>query len=422
MLSKSIKKHKNHISFHTPAHSGVLNNEDITELIFSDNLLNPQGVILKSEKRISEIYGAENSVYITGGGTTAVHIALYTVRDKTVLIAGNCHKSAFSAVRLYGIKAFYVKDLDNINKALEETGATVLFLTSPDYFGNLAFSESADFLLRGSLTVIVDESHGAHFAFSSLLPDSAVSYADIAVHSAHKTLPVLTGGAMLHFKDKFAPAVHNALNEIHSTSPQYPVMLSLERASEDFYKNGEKYYLKIKTALDKFGKNLEGLKDFEILKTDDFSRLVIKCKNAKETAKYLEEKGIFAEAVYRDLIVFIVTPFNFKHLGKVFKIIKNSKPIQNSEFRIQNEGIIKDFGSLSEEVKRLDLSACRAEFEAKDISDSIGRVAINEIGLYPPGVPFIFGGDIITKETADFIHENKDNLFGLCFNKIFVVK
>ena len=108
---------KNPARFHMPAHFGTGDNPlfssakyDVTELDFSDNLQNPTGAILESEKECAKTYGAKNCFYLTSGSTTGVFIAMCAMRNRTdeIIVARSSHKSVYAAARTLGFKVRYI--------------------------------------------------------------------------------------------------------------------------------------------------------------------------------------------------------------------------------------------------------------------------------------------------------------------------
>jgi arginine/lysine/ornithine decarboxylase len=406
-INSAIESKKDHISFHTPGHNGELSVKDITELSYSGNILSNMGVVEKSTRMASCIYGAENTVYITQGATTAIHIAIHALKNHRFLIVGDCHHSVFSAIRLYGVSAYFSPSLDNISKDMLAKRSTVLFFTSVDYFGNIVRIPQE---ILQNYIVVADESHGGHFNFSSKLPRSALNDVDILIHSLHKTMPVLTGGALLHFKKKHNMEIKHSINEIHSTSPSYLIASSMELAIEDFYINGNKYYSCVFDSIDKFSSELD--KRFSILPSDDRSRLVIESEySGRAVSNFLETQGVFIETSYQNRIVLIVTPFNYKKLELLSILLKNVNEL---------EGYIINHKDIRSPKLRKLLNS--HEYEMVNINDSIGRIAFREIGFYPPCIPILVAGDKITIALAEFIGANAKDLFGLEEDLICVVK
>ncbi len=372
--------------FHMPSHGGngrglyASAPYDVTELGFTDNLQAPTGVILQAEKLAAEAYGAESTLFFAGGATDAVQTALYMLRGKKLAFLGDMHKSFHSALRLFSIDCIHLKD----EEAAEDADFDVLCVTSPNYYGEIKdIPRLAALAAKKSTKLLVDEAHGAHFAFSSLLPESAVSYADYVIHGMHKTLPVFTGGALLHVKKSEDAAAREARAEVIGTSPSYLVMCSMDYARDLFLRKGEAYYDDVIRRIEKAKKRYPNL---TFLRNDDPTRVVILRENGgKALAAHLEKKGIFAEASDRDRLVLIVTPYNVRSLKKAFRLA--------SSFQGKNA-------------------------EYADISDIIGKVSVQDVGVYPPGVPLVRAGEIFTEESVGILRANLDRLFGTVNGKI----
>ena len=377
--------------FHMPSHGGkALIGEsdelyssaafDVTELSFSDNLSCPNGVIREAERLAAAAYGAEETLFFAGGATDAVQTALWTLRGKKIAFLGAMHKSFHSAARLFSLNVTEISSIEEITRG----GFGAVCVTSPDYYGVMAdIPRIAAACKQAGALLVADEAHGAHFVFSSLLPESAVKYADFTVHGAHKTLPVYTGGAMLHVKATFAGAARQARADVIGTSPSYLVMASLDYARDLFEKNGERLYSEVKQKLDRAKKRHP---DVALQPSDDFTRVVLYKENAGHAlAAALEKEGIFAEAADRDRVVLIVTPFNARFAEKAFAVAESFEG-RNAEY--------------------------------PDISDLIGKKSAADVGVYPPGVPLVKKGEIFTKEKVEILQANLDRLFGTVDGKI----
>ena len=376
--------------FHMPSHGGrsfkgsaglyASAPFDVTELSFSDLLAESSGVILRAEELAARAYGADHTLFFTAGATDAVRTALLSVREKKVAFLGDMHKSFHAAKRLFSLDVTEIADLGEIERG--SFGAVCV--TSPDYYGrtqNLA-AVAAACRAAGAL-LIVDEAHGAHFAFSSLLPESAVKYADLTIHGAHKTLPVYTGGAMLHVRESVYAAARAARREVIGTSPSYLVLASLDYARDLFERKGEEYYGAVKRAIERAKAKHPAV---EVLPAEDFTRVVIaKRGGGLALAAHLEKHGYYAEAADADRVVLIVTPFNAKHLEGAFAVAEICRE-KNAEY--------------------------------PDISDVIGKVSAYDVGVYPPGVPLVKEGEVFTKEKVEILRVNLDRLFGTIDGKI----
>lgn len=413
-----ITKHKDHLSFHTPAHSGVIAfigdtaKLDVTELTFSDNLLSPSGVIEESEREVSALYGVEKTTYVTSGATAAVFVALGALRGKTFLIAGAAHKSVFNATGVFAARAYYTRDTGNIDSALTLTKADAVIVTSPDYFGNaLNLAEiKAAARAKGAL-LIVDAAHGSHFIFSDKLPVSATEYGDLVINSCHKTLPVLTGGAMLHYPEGLDLQVKSALNLTHSTSPSYLIMVSTEKALADYAANGKEYYEGIISAINAFTAKVKP--PFYVKKTADPTRLVItSVYDGSAVSDELEKRGIYAECSDGNAVVFIVNRINASRLAELQSALEDIDvtclPLSKVLPLPEKEGVTELIFSKENEFVTLD--------------NSVGRVSAACFGKYPPGVPTVLCGEVISAEAVAFIKKCGNNCFGLVNGLVSVVK
>ncbi|MDR0696056.1 MAG: hypothetical protein LBF68_00730 [Christensenellaceae bacterium] len=405
-LNDAINSNIFHGSFHTPGHSGTIDRTDITELSYSGNLLLNTGVIKESQIEVSKVYRSECCRYITQGATTAIHIALKAFSDKKILVVGDCHYSVFSAIRLFRIRNAYFCDYSSYQDAIDQIAPDVVYYTAVDYKGNANKLS----VISDKIIYIVDEAHGAHYRFFQLLPKTALRFADIVIHSLHKTLPVPTGGAIIHFKEKYADQIDLAFTDIHSSSPSYYIMAKAELAIKKFNKIGRGIFYDLVWLIERFS---EWIAPFEVVKNDDFTRLVITSEYDMMSVKNtLEKYGIFAEACYDNCLIFIVTYFNQTNLKYLSEILKTklSDLIPKKETKKYN---------LTKTIKKIELFD---EYSLVNLYDAIGRRSYRELSIYPPGTPFIFAGDYITENAIDIIKNNRNSILGLVNNKLSVLK
>ena len=417
MLTRDILDNSELISFHTPSHAGKLSEKtllcDVTELFYSDNLLSPQNEIKNLETYVASAYNAEACFISTQGATHNIFQAVFATKDEgAFLIVGKAHASVYNALRIFNADTYHV---DNFNEKTELPSCVkTVIVTSPDYFGNvLPLEKISKILKQKNVNLLIDASHGSHFNFSQELPVSAVFYGDLVVHSLHKTLPVITGGSVLLCKKRFEDKALFCRKILHTTSPNYMVICSVESAIKDFHLNGESYYEEIKKAIIKFKAEMK--LPFEIVKNDDFSRLVIKSPyDGKFVYEELIRNGICAEFYYEDMIVLIVNPNNYMHLNKVIKAVNAVR-----ELPLYKQTVFPQ--KAHPKPTHIDFGK---SFEKILLSEAEGRKAYNEIGFYPPGVPLLYAGDEIKKEHIRVLAEKAKNgeVFGLDKNGIYVLK
>lgn len=223
---------------------------DVTELSGLDDLSAPNGAINRMCERASRLWRSQNSLLSVNGATAGMMAAILSlsVRGQKLLVPRNAHRSVINALVLSGLTPVWYEPEwnqqwnvyagvkpDCIKELLRtETGCAGVVVVSPTYGGAVSdISTLSTITHKHSIPLIVDEAHGAHFLPDTSMPTSAIAAgADIVVHSLHKTLGALTQTGAVHIGANAlidAQSVQLALNLIQSSSPSYPLMLSVER-------------------------------------------------------------------------------------------------------------------------------------------------------------------------------------------------
>ena len=423
-LYETLKKYaEGNISrFFMPSHAGrdidgclyKSSKFDFTELSFSDNLVNADGVILKAETLLAKSYDSPFSLMFTSGATSAIWTALATIREYTdeILIDSFSHKSVFCAAKNFNFKATIIQrefdgvfpkpiDCGKIDKILSQNPSIkAVSVTSPDYFGNVSDVEKAAKVAHSHGAILfVDEAQGAHFVFSPLLPKSANGAADIVCDSMHKTMPVYGGGAVLNLKEKFYEAAKFHRARLTTSSPSYIVMASMDYARGLFDLKAKAEYEILKRKIDE----VKSVLGDRVKNTDDFTRLVIKVDGDS-----LEKEGIYPEASWGEYSVFIVNFFNANCLSKLTEAVKKL-PFPESGGRGYGDMPIPS-----------ELKSAKGKREYIPLAESEGRISADDVGSYPPGVPLIYEGEIISGEKIKFLSAEK-HTFNLVNGKICVI-
>ena len=424
---------------HVPGHKGKgflgVEKFDITEIDGADDLQSPESIIAQSQDNASKLFGYP-TFYTTEGSSHAIRAmvylaSLYALRNglsTSILATRNVHKSFLSATALLGIDVQFIKGEDgcylssNLSASrLEEhlknlkSLPCALYVTSPDYLGNLAdVSGLKEVCQKFGLLLLVDNAHGAYLKFleQSLFPLDLG--ADMCASSAHKTLPVLTGGAYLHLTNalnkELGVEIKNALSIFGSTSPSYLILQSLDYANY-LIEKGLKTKLKkvcekVKTLCEKLNQGFYSASVLEPLK------LTIMPKSFGYTGELLKDilyrERLIPEFYDCDYIVLsfsVNTSYNtFKRLEKVLLNLKRQKPIDGKPPKASEYKKVKDLSFI-----------LQAETEVIDVNEAENRVYA-ELNLHcPPAVPIIIAGELITKETI-----NTFNYYGI--KKVKVIK
>lgn len=402
-----------------PGHNGhnLLGMEalDITEIPGADSLYEAAGIIAESEKNAGQLFGA-NTFYSTEGSSQCIRAILYLALlhakhgGKTPRIAAgrNAHKTFLSAAALLDLEVQWLYgETDNylscpisaeaLDRALTDTPATAVYLTSPDYLGNTAdLSAMAQVCHRHGALLLVDNAHGAYLKF---LPESKHPIdlgADICCDSAHKTLPVLTGGAYLHISrnaPEFLPAqAKNALALFGSTSPSYLILQSLDRANKVL---AEGY----RERLAAFVENVNTVKHrlaalgYAVI-GDEPLKITLKPKpygyTGQELAEILRKNNIVCEFCDPDFAVMMATPETGAEGLNILEQALFSVP-KREEIRLPPPEFQRHKAVLS--IRRATL----CESEILPVRQCLNRILSTPTVGCPPAVPILACGERITE-------------------------
>ncbi len=438
------------LRMHVPAHKGrgledFLKAEfDITELDFSDNLNHPEGIILKEEKKISEVFSSKASLISVNGASAAVICAICSAVEPTqaVLVPDDCHLSVYYGCIQRGAELIRLRVADHIaGIQLEEIKSGVekarkngvnlkaCVITSPTYFGCCCDIKAiCSYLRQENITVIVDEAHGTHFHFCSDYPASAVdSGADYVIHSAHKSINGLTQTGLLHLcSDKTAPERSRAFMRLNtSTSPSYLLMLSVIKAVEDINNRKNTLY-EIKKWYNEFYEQCSLSGKFILLNKEkyqngqaaDYDPFKLCIYSGSITSGFFEENfGIYPELSIDGVTLFCCgMNTNRQDITR----LKNALKSAESKTAGFSKGDIPKYGFPQTEAALINPGAFYAgKCSTEDVKDSIGRISTDFVFSYPPGAPVIIPGQRITSAIAEYITQN-EALCGAANKKIKV--
>ena len=425
------------ISFHVPGHK---NREiypakdfydrilklDLTELPGLDDLHSPTGAIAEAQQLAADFFKADHTFFLTGGSTAgnlAMLLAACSSGGK-VIVQRNCHKSILNGLELAGAHPVFISpgydetvgrytnpEIHTLETALQEhPEARAVMLTYPDYFGKtFPIQEMIEAAHERDIPVLVDEAHGVHFSLGEPFPLSALFLgADAVVQSAHKMAPAMTMGAFLHVKSSriSKEKLGYYLQMVQSSSPSYPIMASLDISR---YFLASMHFQKIQEVLEsatQVKKKLQAADHWQLVPSDDPLKLTLQVKkgiSAKETAALFEQEKVYPELITHNQILFIHGLAPFAHIERLEKTIKTV----NGQLKKQaNHGTIVRNDLFLNPMQELELSYSemhQIKQELVPFHKAIGYIAAEAIIPYPPGIPLILKGEIVTEAHMDMI-------------------
>lgn len=453
--------------YHMPGHKrrvagslpGELFQIDITEIEGFDNLHRPEGILLDLEQRASGLYGSEECYYLINGSTVGILAAVSSAIPKGghILMTRNCHKSAYHAVYLRNLTVSYlypkmISDYNiydgltaqEVEEALERNPEVQgVLIVSPTYEGRISeIGKIAEVVHKRGIPLIVDEAHGAHLGFcDDFAKNSCTQGADLVIHSVHKTLPALTQTALLHVNGNLVDRglVRRFLDIYQTSSPSYILMAGIDNAI-DYVKNvGEKDFRVFAQRFRKMCEELRCLRKLKILMPDplysekthqengiqnngnwenrcrenrclesghqDIGKLVISVNGANLSGKELYDILLHEYHLQPEMAseTYVLAMFTVCDSEEAYE--RMTKALISIDERI---GFAGSSSSLHEPVGH-PLIACElAEAwdcgaKERDLTESVGRVSAAFVELYPPGVPILVPGEVITEEIVEKI-------------------
>lgn len=432
---------------------------DITEIHGFDNLHDMQGVLKETADLASLVYGAKASFPLVNGTTCGILAAIHALvpMGSTVLMARNCHKSVYNAVALRNLTPHYICPKADelgvfgkispaeVGRALQNIpDCRLVIITSPTYEGVISdVSAIANVCHQYGALLLVDSAHGAHLGIftplvtgvtkapdfatnsvasvsqsgasaTSCFPSITDSGADVAVMSLHKTMPALTQTALLHIgSDRVSvSAIKDALSIYETASPSYVLLSSIDQClricldKEDalfsaFYRNLRCFYQKT-----------EALKHLRVVPYDDKSKIIISTKDTRlsgpELADILRKQyRIETEMAGRRYVLAMATVCDTKRSLRALAraLIAIDKTIPPAKKTEENSALQTE-KSCAFPIPEMAQPPALALKQAREwvlLENASGRVCLDYMFAYPPGIPLVCPGEILSQELIEML-------------------
>lgn len=454
-LEEKLEKYfnENYLPMHMPGHKRNIKllgeklpyKIDITEIEGFDDLHHPEGIIKEIEEKAKKIYKSKKSFILVNGSTCGILAGIRSVvnyGDK-VLVARNSHKSVYNAIELNCLNPIYVLpkidkyginknvEANDIEKILEKNkDIKLVIITSPTYEGVLSDIKAiVNIAHKYKVPVLVDEAHGAHLKFMENSNFEALNCgADIVIQSLHKTLPALTGTAILHIKGDLVKEedVRRELSIFETSSPSYILISSIDECLDLIERNGKKLFLDYQENLKYFYNEAKALKKLKVLGNEllnnnnkknieeiekslyDFGKIVVITKNTNITGKELSDilRKDYKIEVEMASTYYIIAMTSICDNKESFERLLNAL----KEIDLKLKKTVED-NSASYEIQlpKKEMTINEAlnskKFMLENYKNLEGKISKEYIFAYPPGIPIITPGEVFDKNIINIIEK-----------------
>ena len=434
------------VPFDVPGHKRGKGNPELTEFLGEkcvgidvnsmkplDNLCHPTSVIKEAEELAAEAFGAAHAFFMVGGTTSSVQAMILSNVKKgdKIILPRNVHQSVINSLVLCGAVPVYVNPSTNkrlgialgmsvkdVAKAIEENPtAKAILINNPTYYGICSdLKQITDMAHRHGIKVLVDEAHGTHFYFGKNMPISAMAAgADMAAVSMHKSGGSLTQSSILLCgKDMNEHYVRQIINLTQTTSGSYLLLSSLDISRRNLALRGEQIFKKVQDFSQYARDEINAIGDYyayskELINGDS----IFDFDTTKLSVNTLGV-GLAGIEVYDILRDEYGIQIEFGDLGNILAYMSVGDKTKNIERLISALGEIrrlykKDGSDMLESeyinpvVVMSPQTAFYADKQSLPIDECAGKVCTEFVMCYPPGIPILAPGEMITKEIIEYI-------------------
>ena len=410
---------------------------DVNSMKMLDNLCHPVSVIRDAEMLAAEAFGAKHAFFMVGGTTSAVQAMVMTAckRGDKIIIPRNVHRSAINAMILCGAIPVYVNpqmdhtlgislgmSVADVERAIKENpDAKAVFVNNPTYYGICSDIKSIAKLAHDNgMLLLADEAHGSHLYFSDKLPIAGMyAGADMAAISMHKSGGSLTQSSILLIGDRVSEGyVHQIINLTQTTSASYLLMVSLDISRRQMVLRGKEIIDRIIDLVQYARDEINAIGDYYAYSKELINGDSIFDFDITKLSVYTRSIGLAGIEVY-DLLrdeYDIQTEFgDIANLLSYVSVGDRPKDIERlvsalaeirRNYRQTGRKMLKA-EYISPKVICGPQEAFYGEKEALNIEETSGRVCSEFVMCYPPGIPILAPGEMITPEILDYIRYAK---------------
>ena len=444
----AVKKYisENPLRLHMPGHAGKSEAFpplwkdmplcDITEVPGLDDLHLPTEAIEQAQQLLAQAFGASQSFFLVNGATSGIHALFLALPSKAqVIVPRHAHRSFFGGMVLSGAKPVYLPaqvdqetglslftSVESVENTLQQNNeVAAVFLTSPTYYGTTSdIGGIAASAHRRKVPVYVDEAHGAHFCFHSSYPTPALQAgADAVVHGLHKTLPVFNQGGALHLGNSCPSPeqVKKAYSLLTTTSPSYPLLAAMDLARHFMQQEGQKRLEEAWQLAAEYREKIAQLPGLKCWGTGlPFSRasgldplkILVLTSGLKMTGFDMgrllrRQYNIQVEIEGEHYILAMMSMFHQRsHWERFYRALQEISQEQKGiqENNKNNLGAVPPAPLVIKSPREAFFSPSRCV----PLAQARNLVSAEMVAAYPPGIPCLLPGEMITPQVWDYLH------------------
>ncbi|HRN29075.1 MAG TPA: PLP-dependent transferase [Terrimesophilobacter sp.] len=400
--------------------------------------LGPDSPLARSLELAAQAWGARRTWFLTGGASQANRMGALVMGalgrpEQPVVVQRSAHSSLIDGLILAGLTPVFARPLIDdrygiahglapaeLERALHEAkDPQGVYVVTPSYFGAVAdVGALIEVAHAAGVPILVDEAWGAHFGFHPDLPSNALAYgADLVVSSTHKLGGSLTQSAMLHlghgpYADALEPLVQRAELLTMTTSPSSLLLASLDLARHALQTGHERLGSSIEAGSRireqiRRGGRFEIVSDnwaFDEVVTTDPLRISIDVRSAGLSGHAVRDELIRSAGIYTEIstdscIVAFLGPGFAPEPSRFVDALHALTPTKALAYTPTHSLPLPRFG----ELRMRPRDAWFAPAETVPAHDAVGRVSADTLAAYPPGIPNLLPGEIITAEAVEFL-------------------
>jgi len=412
-----------------------------------DSLLHPEGVIKESQEHAARAFNARYTFFSTNGTSTSNKVLIQTLLKPgdSILLDRNCHKSVHYGVIIAGAEPIYLmpsvnnkfgifgpipkkRIIESMDEALENNkNLKAIILTNCTYDGLIYDIEDiVTEAHKRNIKVIVDEAWFGYANFHrEFYPSAMAAGADYATQSTHKTMSAFSQASMIHVNDPDFEDIQDFFMEnfnMHaSTSPQYPMIASLDVATKQMVMEGYSLLSKVLELSELLKRSINSLKKFRVLEQEDMishelkndnvrldkTKLTIDISKSGYTSKEIEHILLskhniqIEKSTFNTITILLTIGATYSRVNRLFLALENIEKHTGNRERSGTDKSLKDFKLTISPIRYRPRFSFYADTEELPLQKTVGRIASRMITPYPPGIPLLVPGQIVTEEIVN---------------------